>query len=120
MVLPAIMFFIKYESQVSKMAVIIVSFGVPADGFRSLHDQGHTIHIPPAGVRYSREEMLALLPEADAVLACTPFPREMVEVSKKLKVIVCYGAGYDSIDGAAATEHGIPVFNIPESLPSRI
>lgn len=98
------------------MATIIVSFGVPSDGFRSLYENNHTVHIPPAGVRFSREEMLALLPEADAVLACTPFPREMVEAERKLKLIVCYGAGYDAIDVAAATEHGIAVVNIPETV----
>lgn len=98
------------------MATIIVSFGVPSDGFRSLYLNNHTVHIPPAGVRFSREEMLALLPEADAVLACTPFPREMVEAGRKLKLIVCYGAGYDAIDVAAATEHGIAVVNIPETV----
>lgn len=98
------------------MATIIVSFGVPADGFRSLYENNHTVHIPPAGVRFTREEMLALLPEADAVLACTAFPREMVEAGRKLRLIVCYGAGYDSIDVAAATERGIPVVNIPDTV----
>lgn len=98
------------------MATIIVSFGVPADGFRALYENGHTVHIPPAGVRFSAEEMLNLLPEADAVLACTPFSRTFVEAGKKLKLIVCYGAGYDSIDVAAATEHGIPVVNIPDTV----
>lgn len=98
------------------MATIIVSFGVPADGFRSLYENNHTVHIPPAGVHFTREEMLALLPEADAVLACTAFPREMVEAGRKLRLIVCYGAGYDSIDVAAATERGIPVVNIPDTV----
>jgi len=98
------------------MATIIVSFGVPADGFRSLYENNHTVHIPPAGVRFTQEEMLALLPEADAVLACNPFPRELVEAGKNLKLIVCYGAGYDSIDVAAATERGIPVVNIPDTV----
>ncbi len=98
------------------MANIIVSFGVPADGFRALYNQHHAVHIPPAGVRFSREEMLALLPDADAVLACTPFPREYVEAGRKLRLIVCYGAGYDSIDVAAATEHGIPVVNLPDTV----
>jgi len=110
------MFCINHESQVVFVARIIVSFGVPSDGFRALYDEGHIIHIPPAGARFSREEMLSLLPDADAVLACTAFPREMVEAGKKLKLIVCYGAGYDSIDVAAATECGIPVFNIPDTV----
>lgn len=98
------------------MATILVSFGVPADGFRALYENGHTVYIPPAGVRFSEEEMLKLLPETDAVLACTAFPRKFVEAGKKLKLIVCYGAGYDSIDVAAATEHGIPVVNIPDTV----
>ena len=98
------------------MATIVISFGVPADGFRALYEKGHTIHIPPAGVRFTREEMLKLLPDADAVLACTAFPREFVAVGKKLKLIVCYGAGYDSIDVSAATEYGIPVVNIPDTV----
>lgn len=98
------------------MATILVSFGVPSDGFRALYQHNHTVHIPPAGMRFSREEMLAVLPQADCVLACTPFPREMVEAGKKLKLIVCYGAGYDSIDVDAATEHGIPVVNIPDTV----
>ncbi len=98
------------------MASVIISFGVPSDGFQILREQNHTLHIPPEGVAFSREEMLALLPEADAVLACNAFDREMVEAGKKLRVIVCYGAGYDSIDVAAATERGIPVFNIPDTV----
>lgn len=98
------------------MATIIISFGVPADGFRTLYENNHTVHIPPTGARFSKEEMLSLLPEADAVLACTPFPKEMVEAGRKLKLIVCYGAGYDSIDVAAATKRGIPVVNIPDTV----
>ncbi len=98
------------------MATILVSFGVPADGFRALYENGHTVHIPPAGVRFTEDEMLKLLPEAGAALACNAFPRKFVEAGKKLKLIVCYGAGYDSIDVAAATEHGIPVVNIPDTV----
>lgn len=96
------------------MATIIVTFGVPRDGFSALKE--HTLHIPPNGQEFTREEMLALLPEADAVLACKAFPREYVEAGKKLKLIVCYGAGYDSIDIAAASEHGILVANTPECV----
>ena len=98
------------------MADIIVTFGVPSDGFKPLRDQNHVIHIPPEGKNFSREEMLAMLPQADAVLACTSFDSELVNAGKKLQVIVCYGAGYDSIDVNAATEKGIPVVNIPDTV----
>jgi len=96
------------------MAEIVVTYGVPSDGFHSL--KGHTVHIPAPGVHFSREELLKLLPRADAVLACKAFDRELVEAGQNLKLIVCYGAGYDAIDVAAATERGIPVANTPDSV----
>lgn len=96
------------------MAKIVITYGVPADGFHSLSE--HDVHIPKAGVPFTREELLALLPDADAVLACKAFDRELIEAGKKLKLIVCYGAGYDSIDVKAATERGIMVCNTPDSV----
>ena len=63
------------ESRVFHVAKIIVTFGVPAEGFRAL--RGHELHIPPAGESFSREELLSLLGDADAVLACTAFDREL-------------------------------------------
>ena len=96
------------------MAKIIVTYGVPADGFSLL--AGHEIVIPPHGTAFSREQLIRLLPDADAVLACTALDREMIAAAKKLQLIVCYGAGYDAIDVAAATSHGIPVVNTPECV----
>lgn len=96
------------------MAKIIVTYGVPADGFSLL--AGHEIVIPPHGTAFSREQLIGLLPDADAVLACTALDREMIAAAKKLQLIVCYGAGYDAIDVAAATSHGIPVVNTPECV----
>jgi len=96
------------------MAKIIITYGVPCDGFHSL--KGHEVHIPPQGKAYSREELLELLPDADAVLSCKGFDRELIAAAKKLRLIVCYGAGYDSIDVAAATEAGIMVVNTPDCV----
>lgn len=96
------------------MAKIVITYGVPSDGFFSL--AGHEVHIPPKGRAFSREELFQLLPDADAVLSCKGFDRELIEASKKLKLIVCYGAGYDSINVQAATEHGIMVANTPECV----
>ncbi len=96
------------------MAKIVITYGVPRAGFDGL--SGHELHIPPDGQSFSREELLALLPDADAVLACKAFDREMIETAKKLRLIVCYGAGYDAIDIAAATERGIMVANTPDCV----
>lgn len=96
------------------MADIIVTYGVPSDGFAALKE--HTVHIPAQGTSFSNDELMALLPNADALVACKAITREMISVAKKLKLIVCYGAGYDAIDIAAATEHGVMVANTPDCV----
>lgn len=96
------------------LAKILISYGVPMAGFHALSE--HELIHPPALTRFSKEEMLAYLPIVDAVLAVNPFDSDMVEAGKNLKLIVSYGAGYDSIDVAAATKKGIMVFNIPETV----
>ncbi len=96
------------------MAKILITYGVPTDGFAML--QGHALLYPGEGKAFSKEEMLRMLPEVDAVLACTAFDKDLVRAGKKLKLIMCYGAGYDAIDVAEATACGIPVANMPETV----
>ena len=52
--------------------------------------------------------------DVDAMLVRTaPYPREVFEAAKKLKVMARFGAGVDNIDLKAATEHGVQVCNAP-------
>ncbi len=95
------------------MAEIVVTHGIPAGAFSIL--EGHKVSHPEPGRSFSREELFPLLAAADAVLACGPMSAEMINAAPMLKIISNYGAGYDRIDVAAATRHGIPVTNCPES-----
>jgi len=97
------------------MAKIVVTYGVPAQGFMD-HLPGHQVCIPQPLTGYTKEELLAILPDADAVVACTAFDADMIAAAKQLKLIVCYGAGYDAIDVAAATKAGIMVANTPDAV----
>ena len=96
------------------MAKIIVTHGVPAERFALL--QPHEVVIPAQGKAFTEDELVALLPDCDAALACGDFSRRCVEAAKRLRLIVCYGAGYDRIDVRAATERGIFVANTPDSV----
>lgn len=62
----------------------------------------------------SEDELLALVPEADAILTCfrlvTP---KVVNAGDRLRVIGRYGVGVDNIAVETATERGIPVTNVP-------
>lgn len=64
--------------------------------------------------KYTPQEMMAALPEADALIVrsdkVTP---EVIAAAPNLKIIVRAGAGYDNVDLAAATKAGIVVENTP-------
>jgi D-3-phosphoglycerate dehydrogenase len=62
-----------------------------------------------------RQEILALLPQAQAIIlgiGLTMGPAEM-DLAEKLEVIGRHGVGLDSVDVAAASERGIPVVYTP-------
>ena len=49
------------------------------------------------------------------IVRTAPFPREIMEAAKELKVIGRHGVGVDNIDVKAATEKGIVVVNTPNA-----
>lgn len=62
----------------------------------------------------SEEELLRLVPEADAILTCfKQVPVSVVRAGTKLQVIGRYGIGVDNIPVGEATRLGIPVTNVP-------
>ncbi|MCH2539416.1 MAG: C-terminal binding protein [Anaerolineales bacterium] len=62
----------------------------------------------------AEEELLELVPQADAILTCfadvTP---KVIEAGHKLQVVGRYGIGVDNIAVDTATSLGIPVTNVP-------
>ena len=96
------------------MIRVLITSGIPMDGF-ALSAPYH-VHYPGEGQVFSREDLLALLPESDVVLACLGLDEELIRAGKDVKLIMCYGAGYDAIDIAAATRQGIQVANIPDAV----
>ena len=96
------------------MATILVTYGMPDDGFEAL--AGHRIVRPEPLKHFTKEELLAKIPEADAVLGASKMDADVIRAAKNVKIIANYGAGYDSIDVRTAAEAGIPVTNIPETV----
>jgi D-3-phosphoglycerate dehydrogenase len=64
-----------------------------------------------------RGQLLAALPEADAVLirSATQMDPEAITAGTKLKVIARAGVGLDNVDVKAATQAGVMVVNAPTS-----
>ncbi len=63
----------------------------------------------------TEDEIIEAAKDADALLVVfAPITRCVIEALPKLRVIVRYGIGYDTIDVDAATDNGVPLVNIPD------
>ena len=96
------------------MGKVLVTHGVPMKHFGMVRP--HELICPTPGKAFSRDELLQQLPDCDAVVACGALDAQLMQVAVQARLIVCYGAGYDAIDVAAATRLGIPVANVPDSV----
>jgi D-3-phosphoglycerate dehydrogenase len=63
----------------------------------------------------TEEDYLAHCAEADVLLIqYGTVSRRMIEGLPRLRLLVRYGVGVDGIDLEAATDHGVPVVNVPD------
>ena len=61
-----------------------------------------------------QSDLVAAVADADAmIIRSDKVTAEVLDAAKKLRIVVRAGAGYDNVDLAAATEHGVVVMNTP-------
>ena len=61
-----------------------------------------------------KAELLAAVADVDAmIIRSDKVDNEVFDAAKQLKIVVRAGAGYDNVDLAAATAHGVVVMNTP-------
>ena len=81
---------------------------------RLLEEHGFAVERIAAGEKSVEEQVRERLPHAVGVVAgLEPYPRDLLEQCKKLKVISRYGVGYDKVDVQAARELGVAVTITP-------
>ena len=62
----------------------------------------------------SQEDLIAAAADVEAmIIRSDKVTPEVLEAAKKLKIVVRAGAGFDNVDLAAATAHGVVVMNTP-------
>ncbi|NUM75454.1 C-terminal binding protein [candidate division KSB1 bacterium] len=88
-------------------------------GFASIASEKQIIETADAELIVAQcktaEEVIALAPEADALLVqWAPITAEVIRALRRCKVIVRLGIGVDNVAVDAATAHGIPVCNVPD------
>lgn len=79
-----------------------------------LKAHGCTVDLIPQGKKLSQEELSQRMMEYDAaVVGIERITAEVIQASKKLRVIAKHGAGVDNIDVNAASSRGIVVTSAP-------
>lgn len=97
------------------MQKIMVTSPIPKDAVAAYKNE-YDIVIPQTSL--SHEEILADIASYDAlfVLEAKKIDREIIEKGISLKAIANFGVGFDSIDVACASQHGIAVINTPTAV----
>ncbi|MBR4443431.1 MAG: hypothetical protein IKS52_09205, partial [Clostridia bacterium] len=93
---------------------VVVTHPIPEDGLSALYEK-YEVFYPRNRAPYTPDELKRLMADCEAVLACGPMPRALIEAAPKLRIISNFGAGYDRVDVDAADERGVLVTNIPDS-----
>lgn len=86
---------------------------VAVDGIRKvIEDAGYELELLE---KYQdKKDLLAAVADADGLIIRSDIvDKEVLDAAKQLKIVVRAGAGYDNVDLAEATAHGVVVENTP-------
>lgn len=84
---------------------------------KAFEDHNIEVIIPEVNERMSEEELLPLVYDVDGILCGDDkITEKVLDKALKLKVIVKWGTGIDSIDKEAAKKRNIPVCNTPNAF----
>ena len=106
-----------YTTLVNSMKVLIATekpfAKVAEDGIREVVEKaGYTLALLE---KYTeKQQLLDAVADADAIIIRSDIvDNEVLDAAKQLKIVVRAGAGFDNIDLAAATAHGVVAMNTP-------
>lgn len=95
----------------SVMKKILIPQPVAKAGEKMLLDAGYKII--RSGTKVC--ELAEAVADCDAILArICPYPSQVIQAGKKLRIIARHGAGFDNVDIQAATRQDIWVTNVPD------
>lgn len=106
-----------YTTLVNRMKVLVATekpfAKVAVDGIREVVEQaGYSLVLLE---KYTeKQQLLNAVADADAlIIRSDVVDAEVLDAAKQLKIVVRAGAGYDNIDLAAASSHGVVAMNTP-------
>lgn len=90
---------------------ILVADAFPEQSLNHLVDRAHDVTYEPDT---TAETLPTVLDDHEVlVVRSTRVPAEAIERATRLRLIIRAGSGTNTIDCAAATQHGVPVCNVP-------
>jgi len=94
---------------------VLVTYPLPDLGLRELKEK-FDVHIYKDGYM-PKTALLQQIRDCEGILAAgVDLGEEELDAAPKLKIISVFGAGYDNVDVRAATQRGIVVTNIPDTV----
>jgi D-3-phosphoglycerate dehydrogenase len=93
--------------------IILIADSFSSTGADTLRSLGCDVHIDPTLSGDSLVEAVRTHQPHSIVVRSTKVPAAVFEAASQLSLVVRAGAGYDTIDVAAASARGIPVANCP-------
>lgn len=97
---------------------VYITRKIPEGGIAKLKECYEKVEINPDDRPLTYDELLEQVKGRDAILTMLSdrIDAQLLHEAKNLKVIANYAVGFDNIDIAAATSHGIVVTNTPDVL----
>jgi len=101
-----------------KVLITAPYFQLVVDQFRKrFEDSNIELVVPKVNERMSEGELIPLVGDIDGILCGDDrITEKVLDAAPKLKVVVKWGTGIDSIDKKAAEARGIPVRNTPNAF----
>ena len=97
---------------------VLITNHVPNDHLEPLLGLAEIIKGPSGGPMCSRQEVLALAPELDAIINQHELTvdRELLAAAPKLRIVANVAIGYNNLDIAALDEAGVWASNAPDAF----
>lgn len=98
--------------------MVYITRQIPDAGIDVLRDAGIEVKINPEDRPLSREELLAEVSRAEAVLCLLTdrIDAEVFDAAPEIKGFANYAVGFDNLDVPEATKRGVPLSNTPGVL----
>lgn len=97
---------------------VLITYNIFGELYREIL-ANFEVTTPAHGVEsFTYDEVLSMIGGYDALLSMWNFPvdKQLLDAAKRLKIVANFAVGFDNIDVAEATAHGVTVANTPDPV----